>query len=125
MISPSIISLILLLVTNLPNKIQSQSKKNKKIYQKSIWIKVSFFIIQGFKTAYFEIIQKDRNLPTNSSNLIKLFQSDQSSCLLGCNLNFLCNVAIFNLNGWCALCQKEALNELINSTNTTVFINEK
>ena len=83
------------------------------------------FIIQGFKTAYFEIIQKDKSLPTSSSNLIKLFQSDQASCLLACNLNFLCNVAIFNLNGLCALCQIEALNELIDSTNTTVFINEK
>lgn len=61
------------------------------------------------------MISENKDLSTNSLNSIKSFQSDQGTCLLACNRNYLCNFVVYNLNGFCSLCRNEALNELVNS----------
>ena len=70
------------------------------------------------------MILRNKILPAYSRSSIKSFQSESNHrCLLICKQNFLCEIAIYNLNGLCTLCKKQALNELINSIGqeTTVF----
>lgn len=122
-----IIYLLFLINLSFPKRINTlESKRIKFLFVKFKFdILIKFKNFKVFKSGYFDIILINKDLRSNSANLIKSFQSDQSQCLLACNLNVLCQLVIFNVNGRCILCKKQAINELITGQQTTVFQSQK
>ena len=78
------------------------------------------------QSRFYGIIQRNKHVLSNSSNLIKSFQTDNKiSCLLTCNKLLICNIIIYSSNGLCTLYKKEALNELIDGQKTIVFQSQR
>ena len=74
----------------------------------------SYNRFKDYKSVYFDIILINKDLPANSLNLIKTFQTDSRTCVFECNQNISCNIAIYNTNGLCTLCKKPCKSELVN-----------
>ena len=81
--------------------------------------------LQENQSRYYSIIERNKNVSVNSSNLLKsLANSNKIHCLVDCNKLLICNVAIYSSNGLCDLYKKDAINELIDSDDgqeTTVY----
>lgn len=81
--------------------------------------------LQENQSRYYSIIERNKNVSVNSSNLLKSFaNSNKVRCLVDCNKLLICNVAIYSSKGLCGLYKKDALNELIDADDvqeTTVF----
>ena len=126
----SIIIVIFQCFSNIMTLQSNQVTKYNQVRQKNTFFnkKIFIYIPKGYESSYFGVILKDKDLPIDSTSFIKAFRSDQTVCLLECNQNSNCIIAIYNSNELCTLCKMQAITELINSTlgqETIVFQNQK